>query len=173
MAASFWYPAVEDVLAVHDDVVSEYPDTPAGVRKRGDIEYAVTFVEAGGYGETPETVHQEAFDLLRLLVANHPFVDANKRTALNTTATFYFCNDHRFEYGDEIRAILKQFATDEAGADRVAVVEYLRDSTDEVSADTGSPLGEEGEKIRLEQVRQVATADREANREIYDALEDE
>nr|WP_245756856.1 Fic family protein [Halogranum rubrum] len=26
---------------------------------------------------------------MRLLVADHPFVDGNKRTALDTTATFY------------------------------------------------------------------------------------
>jgi death-on-curing protein len=173
MTASFWYPSVEDVLAVHDDVVSEYPETPAGVRSRGDVEYVVTSVEAGSFGTTPETVHETAFDLVRLLVANHSFVDANKRTALNTAATFCLFNDHRFEYDDEIRTILKQFATDEAGTDRAAVLEYLRDNTSEVTADTDSPPGEEAGTTQRELVRQVATADRDANREIYDALEHE
>ena len=35
MADSFWYPSVEDVLTIHDDIVSEYPDTPPGTKNRG------------------------------------------------------------------------------------------------------------------------------------------
>jgi death-on-curing protein len=45
----------------------------------------------------PETIYEKAFHLLRLLVANHPFVDANKRAALNTAVVFYFLNEYRFE----------------------------------------------------------------------------
>lgn len=93
MTDSLWYPSVEDVLAIHDDIVSEYPDTPSGVKSRGDIEFALNYIEAGSFGKTPETIHEKAFHLLRLLVANHPFVDANKRTALNTTVVFYFPTD--------------------------------------------------------------------------------
>lgn len=65
-------------------------------------------------------------------MANHPFVDANKRTALNTTVVFYFLNGYRFEYDAEIRSFLKQFGTDERGVDETAVVEYLRSHTEEL-----------------------------------------
>ncbi len=38
------------------------------------------------------TVHETAVELLRLLVANHPFVDDNKRTALASAVTFCALN---------------------------------------------------------------------------------
>ena len=107
MADSFWYPSVEDVLAIHDDIVSEYSGTDSGIRNRGDIEFALQYIEQGHFRTAPETIHEKAFHLLRLLVANHPFVDANKRTALNTAVVFYLLNGYRLEYDDEIRSLLK------------------------------------------------------------------
>jgi death-on-curing protein len=98
-----------------------------------------------------------AFDLCRLLVANHPFVDGNKRTALNTVAVLYARNGRRFDYDDEVRSILKRFRTDASALDREAVIEYLREAT-------------EGIEPVEEPVRELARADREAHRGIYDAL---
>jgi death-on-curing protein len=132
MTDSFWYPSVEDVLDIHEDVVSEYPDTSPGVQSRGDVEFALTYVSEGSFGEVPETIHEKAFHLLRLLVATHPFVDGNKRTALNTTTVFYLLNGHRFNYDDEIREILKQFGTDETAVGEDDVLDYLRTHTTEV-----------------------------------------
>jgi len=43
----------------------------------------------------------------------------------------------------------------------------------EQGAESDSPLDAVMEDIRHELVRRVAAADREANREVYDALEDE
>lgn len=43
----------------------------------------------------------------------------------------------------------------------------------EEGTESGSPLDEVMEDIRGELVRRVAAADRDANREIYDALEKE
>lgn len=132
MADSQWYPSVADVLAIHDDIVSEYPETHSGVADRGEIEFALNYIEEGSFDTVPETIHQKSYHLLRLLVANHPFVDANKRTALNTVVVFYFLNGYRFEYDDQIRTILKRFATDEATVDEAETVEYLRAHTEEV-----------------------------------------
>jgi death-on-curing protein len=92
-----WYPSVEDVLALHDDIVSEYPDTHSGVANRGDIEFVLSYINEGSFETISETIHEKAFHPLRLLVANHPFVDANKRTALNTAVVFYFLNGYRFD----------------------------------------------------------------------------
>lgn len=132
MSDAFWYPSTEDVLDVHDDIVSEYEDTSPGVQNRGDVEFALQYVREGSFGQVPETIHEKAFHLLRLLVANHPFVDGNKRTALNTTVVFYFLNGYRFEYDDEIRRILKRFGTDEANVDEDEVVDYLRNHTEPI-----------------------------------------
>jgi len=110
---------------------------PAGFRARG-IEFVLEYIETGSFGEapeTPETIHEKAHHLLRLLVANHPFVDGNKRTALNTTVVFYLLNGYRLEYGHEVREILKQFGTDEAATDEDDVVDYLRTHTKEVDLD--------------------------------------
>lgn len=133
MADSLWYPSVEDVITIHADIVSEYPETPSGVRNRGDIEFALHYIEAGSFGAKPETIHEKSYHLLRLLIANHPFVDANKRTALNTTVVFYFLNGYRFEYDAEIRTVLKQFGTDEATVETQEVIEYLRVHTEELN----------------------------------------
>lgn len=59
-------------------------------------------------------------------------MDANKRTALNTVAVFYFLNGYRFAYDDEIRTILKQFGTDERTVSEAETVEYLRAHTEEL-----------------------------------------
>jgi len=133
MTDSFWYPSVEDILDIHEDIVSESPNTGPGVRSRGDVEFALEYVSEGSFGSVPETIHEKAFHLLRLLVANHPFVDGNKRTALNTTTVFYLLNGYQFEYDDEIREILTKFGTDEKAVDEDDVLEYLRAHTTEVA----------------------------------------
>jgi len=132
MTDSFWYPSVEDVLDIHEDIISEYPDTSPGVQSRGDIEFALAYVSEGNFGSVPKTVHETVFHLIRLLVANHPFVDGNKRTALNVTVVFYLLNGYQFEYDDEIRGILKQFGTDETTVDEDDVLEYLQTHTTQV-----------------------------------------
>jgi death-on-curing protein len=132
MGDSLWYPSVEDVLAIHEDIVAEYPDTPSGVRDRGDVEFAMNYIEEGHFDSAPASIHEKAYHLMRLLVANHPFVDANKRSALNTVVVFYFLNGYRFAYDEEIRTILKQFGTDERAVDESDIVEYLRTHTEEL-----------------------------------------
>nr|WP_198526131.1 type II toxin-antitoxin system death-on-curing family toxin [Haloferax sp. ATB1] len=117
MSRPLWYPAVDDVVEIHDDIVSEYAETTRGVQSEGDVEFALEYIETGSFGAAPETIHEKAYHLLRLLVANHPFVDGNKRTALNTTVVFYLLNGYRLEYGHEVREILKQSGTDEAATD--------------------------------------------------------
>ncbi|WP_373325128.1 type II toxin-antitoxin system death-on-curing family toxin [Halomicrobium urmianum] len=97
------------------------------------------YVEEGSFGSVPETIHEKAFHLLRFLVADHPFVDGNKRTALNTVSVFYRLNGYQLEYDDEIIDILKQFGTDEATVDEERILAYLRsnsrpiDLNDEIS----------------------------------------
>jgi len=63
---------------------------------------------------------------MRLLVADHPFVDGNKRTALRTVVVFCMLNGHPFDYGDEMRALLHRFATEEAEVDVETAVIYYR-----------------------------------------------
>jgi death-on-curing protein len=80
----------------------------------------------------PNTIHGNAFHLLRLLVANHPFVDGNKRTALNTVAVFYFLNGFRFSYDEEIEDTLQGIASDEAEVERKGVLDYFRRHVEQI-----------------------------------------
>jgi death-on-curing protein len=130
-----WYPTVEDIITMHDDILNEYPETEPGIRNRGDIAYAIEFISEGRFGERPETLHEKAFHILRLLTANHPFVDGNKRTALNTTATFYLFNGYEFQFDDRVRKILRQFASDASSVEEDDVIECLRETTTPIDVD--------------------------------------
>lgn len=96
------------------------------------MEYTVEHIREGHFGQKPSTLHEKAFQLLRLVVANHPFVDGNKRTALVSTVAFYALNGYDLDYGPGMKDVLKRFATDEASVDRSAVIEYLEVHTTEL-----------------------------------------
>ncbi|WP_326544626.1 type II toxin-antitoxin system death-on-curing family toxin [Halopiger djelfimassiliensis] len=86
-------------------------------------------MRTGHFGQTPESIHEKAFQLLRLIVVNHPFVDGNKRTALRSTRIFYSLNGLEFDYDRKIKEILKALATDETSVNSDAVLSYLREKT--------------------------------------------
>lgn len=120
------YPSVDLVLGLHEQIVAEGDVTEPGVRSDDAVSFAVQYVSEGFFDEVPETIHEKAVHLMRLLVAGHPFVDGNKRTALRTVVVFYMLNGDTFDYGDEIRSLLGQFATDDAAVDTATAVVYFR-----------------------------------------------
>ncbi len=120
------YPSVELILELHEQIVAEGDITEPGVRSEDAIASALQYISEGFFGKVPETIHEKAVHLMRLLVAEHPFVDGNKRTALRTVVVFYMLNGYTFDYGDEIRALLHRFATDEAAVDTDTAVIYFR-----------------------------------------------
>ncbi|WP_254279289.1 type II toxin-antitoxin system death-on-curing family toxin [Haloarcula marina] len=129
MAEKVAYPSVQLILDLHEQIVVEGDDTEAGIRSEDPIKSALQYVSEGFFGEVPETLHEKAVHLMRLLVADHPFVDGNKRTALRTVVVFYMLNGYTFEYGDEIRSLLHRFAVDEAAVDVQTAVIYFRACT--------------------------------------------
>jgi len=127
---SISYLSADDIQAIHELIVEANAETTAGVASPGDIEYAVGHIQEGQFGQGPESLHEKAFQLLRLIAANHPFVDGNKRTALMSTRIFYALNGLRFDYDREIKAILKALATDEASVDADDTIAYLQAYTE-------------------------------------------
>ena len=123
------YLTTEDILSIHELVVESNEDTEAGVASTGDIEYAVEHIREGHFGHVPESLHEKAFQLLRLIVVNHPFVDGNKRTALMSVRVFYALNGIEFAYDRQIKEILKALATDETAVEDGVVLSYLREHT--------------------------------------------
>lgn len=134
-----WYPSVDDVLLLHEDIVSEDDDASSGVNDADRIEFAIDYVKHGHFGEVPETIHEKAFHLMRLLASNHWFVDGNKRTALNTTELFYLINGYELDYGEDVRSMLKLFSVRESLIDRDVGSEYLADQTIPVEFDDPDP----------------------------------
>lgn len=123
----FWYPTVENVITIHEDIIDEDPDADHGVEEPDRIQYAIDYVAQGHFGQLPTSIHGKAFHLMRLIAANHWFVDGNKRTALATTALFYYFNGYRFEIGEDVRSMLKLFSVRETLIDRNAGIEYFAD----------------------------------------------
>lgn len=121
------YPTVEDVIEIHTVIIEESPESEPGLTDRGDIEYVLEFAEHGHFDEGPTTVHETAFQLLRLLVANHPFVDGNKRTALGTVIVFYFMNGYELEYAEELEAMVRLLAVRERLLNPDEAADYLSD----------------------------------------------
>lgn len=123
------YPTKEDIFLIHSDIIQEDDEASEGVLNGGNVEFALDFIEHGHFGQVPETLHEKAVELLRLLSANHAFADGNKRTALNATWTFYALNGYYFDYGEDIKAILKMFAVMERMVDKEEAIDYFEDIT--------------------------------------------
>lgn len=90
-----FYPTVEEVIAVHDRLVSQFGGS-LGIRDRGALESAVARPQSGYYSD----VIQEGAALWESLSQNHPFVDGNKRVAVTVTAAFLRVNGYRLEFDD-------------------------------------------------------------------------
>jgi len=135
MADGFWYPTKEEILIIHDDIIEEDPEGEPGIVDEGRIDFAIDYIEHGAFGESPETVHEKAFHLMRLLASNHWFVDGNKRTALNTTQLFYNLNGYQFEYGEDIRSMLKLFSVREKLINDEEGPEYFADITEPIDVE--------------------------------------
>ena len=127
---SISYLSADDIHDIHELIVESNAETTAGVSSPGDIEYTVEHIHEGHFGHVPESLHEKAFQLLRLIAVNHPFIDGNKRTALMSTRIFYALNGLRFDYDRTIKDILKALATDEASVDDDDVIVYLREHTE-------------------------------------------
>ncbi|WP_435118783.1 type II toxin-antitoxin system death-on-curing family toxin [Halolamina sp. C58] len=172
------YPDPAAVLAVHEDIVEGQPDSEPGVRTPAAVASALSTVSVGHFGHAPETVHEAATELLRLLVAEHPFVDGNKRTALNTAVVVYEMNGYALPYGDErIRSILKRFGVDAAGVETAAVTAYLRSTARPLAAPGDDErlalvdrITTTSDDTRVAAVRRLAALDRERNAATYDRL---
>lgn len=83
---------VDDVLALHIDQIREFGGSE-GVRDQGGLESAVAQASATYGGKH---LHAGLFEMAAAytfhIAENHPFVDGNKRTALNAAIVFLGLN---------------------------------------------------------------------------------
>lgn len=128
-------------MTIHGEIIQEDEGAEPGVRDADQIEFVITYISEGHFGEMPETIHEKAFHLMRLLAANHWFVDGNKRTALYTTNLFYLFNGYELQYGDDLRAMLKMFSVRQDILDEEVGIEYVSERTGPRDPITDSHLG--------------------------------
>lgn len=126
MTGPLEYPTADEINAIHERIAASHDGTEPGVRTPAAIGSALTHISEGYVDQTPESIHQKAAHLMRLIVADHPYVDGNKRTALAAAAYLYHLNGYGLNIDNRIRDHLRSFATDAEAADMDTLVHYLR-----------------------------------------------
>jgi len=90
------YLTTDDVQMLNGQFVG-----PDMLRDFGLLDSAVMRPQASAFGEDAyPTLHEKGAALLHGLARNHPFVDANKRTAWAATSVFYQINGHLLQVED-------------------------------------------------------------------------
>ena len=101
------YLSAEDILQIHAFVVSETGGSH-GLRDRAGLLALVALPEQNVFGkELYPTVYEKAAVYIRNIIATHPFVDGNKRTAM--TAAGIFLEDNSFSFNAQ-RGEIEAFA---------------------------------------------------------------
>ena len=85
-----WYPALDDVLAIHEDQIRRFGGAP-GIRDMGLVEMGLFRPQTGYYKD----VIEEASALWESFMQNHPFIDGNKRTAFAILYVFLRVNGYQ------------------------------------------------------------------------------
>jgi death-on-curing protein len=159
-------PTVADLSAVHE-VVAEHPRTEPGVRDPGALDAAVrTAVDGPAGGGRPAV----AARLCRLVVANHPFVDGNKRTGLRALVLTFELAGGSLRYGADLESLVRLLAVDA----RMVALTHAADYLDQQSTEGEAP--DEGiltdPERRAAFVRERTREDIDAHRGLYDRLAD-
>jgi death-on-curing protein len=116
------YLSLEQLIAIHAAQLSRYGGG-AGVRDRAGLESAVARPQASFGGEDlyPD-LQAKAAALAHSLVANHPFVDGNKRTGAHAMLQFLRANAVRHAISPaDLVGVTLGVARGEIGAEALAI----------------------------------------------------
>ncbi|MDR2008380.1 MAG: type II toxin-antitoxin system death-on-curing family toxin [Alphaproteobacteria bacterium] len=92
---SIKYLSVSDILDIHDAQILEFGGG-LGLRDEFLLMSAIARPQSGYYS----TIIEQACALWESLSQNHPFIDGNKRTALDATLTFLAINGYTLNTED-------------------------------------------------------------------------
>lgn len=118
--------SLEQLLEIHTLVV-EATGGSAGLRDLGRLEAAIATQTQNAFGEElyPNLIDKAAA-MIRSIIADHPFVDGNKRTALLAGLTFLEVNGIQFAARPgEIEDFAVLIATDKLDVPRLVL--WLRE----------------------------------------------
>jgi death on curing protein len=121
--------SLEQLLQIHALIVNETGGS-IGLRDLGRLEAAIATQSQNVFGEELyPTLVDKAAAIIRGIIADHPFVDGNKRTAMLTGLTLLEINDLRFSaQSGEIEDFAVLIATDKL--DVPAITVWLRSHID-------------------------------------------
>jgi len=116
---------LEDVLALHDELIQRYGGTP-GLRDAGLLEAALAMPQAGfGSQYFHKFPHEMAAAYLFHLVRNHAFIDGNKRFALACAILFFKINHVSYSISEE-EAVELTLGTASVNKDKSAVTAFFQ-----------------------------------------------
>lgn|SRR5487761_1082828 len=112
---------LEQLLEIHALVIIKTGGSQ-GLRDLGRLESAIVVQTQGVFGEELyPSLHEKAAALIRGIIADHPFVDGNKRTAILAGLTFLEINSVAFRAKlGEVEAFAVRVATDHLSVDEIA-----------------------------------------------------
>jgi death-on-curing protein len=93
------YISVQEAIAINVAVIQKYsPGEHIGVKDNSLLQSAVLRPQSSAFGEDAyKTLYEKAAALFESLGQNHPFQNANKRTAFTALVIFLRFNSSRFE----------------------------------------------------------------------------
>ena len=103
MTSTFYWLTVQEVVAIHDDLVKEMGGS-LGLLDAGALESTLNRPKQLIYYEPESSIYNLAATYGYGLVKNHAFVDGNKRTALDVMAVFLLRNGHEL-IASEVEAV--------------------------------------------------------------------
>jgi death-on-curing protein len=83
------YLTTDEIIKIHGEIIKE-TGGHSGIISYGNIDFVVSQMEI------PKTLERKAAILLFGILTSHPFVDGNKRTALESMKTFVLLNSRKF-----------------------------------------------------------------------------
>lgn len=101
----------EDIIEIHNEMIQLYGGLP-GIKDQGIIDYLAEKPYLVSFGvEQYPTLFEKAAVLFVGLATSHAFVDANKRTAFASCATYLYLNGYEIIAGtDEIVEVAVRIA---------------------------------------------------------------
>lgn len=96
MARKFKYITTEEIVAIHDEIIKETGGY-SGIISYSNLDFTAE------QSKIPKNTERIAATLFYGILTSHPFVDGNKRTALESMKTFLSINGKKFTaYEDDL-----------------------------------------------------------------------
>lgn len=90
MSKEIKYLTAEEIVAIHEEIIKE-TGGHSGIISYSNLDFTVE------QSKIPKTLERIAATLFYGILTSHPFVDGNKRTALESMKTFLFLNGKNFK----------------------------------------------------------------------------